>query len=107
MKMTNPERSHSPNRRVKRYNGGKEEVNMQNGGKTVLHDCLEEADAPRLEAAEIEEKLNSLFEQGEGQRWLCTPQDCLGGVRPIDLIGQNQGDRVLSLLLRLEQGIHA
>ncbi|MCI0696019.1 SIR2 family protein [candidate division KSB1 bacterium] len=55
---------------------------------------------------EVENKLNSLFEPAEGQRWLHTPLAMLDGRRPIDLITHGDADRIMQILVRLEEGIH-
>ena len=55
-------------------------------------------------AAQVLEKLNGLFLPSESLRWLGTPQARLGG-SPIELIERGQAERILHLLIRLEEGI--
>ena len=56
------------------------------------------------EAWQIEQKLNALFPPAESLRWLAEPQAQLGG-SPQELIERGEVDRILRLLVRLEQGI--
>lgn len=60
---------------------------------------------PPSVADQVLAKLTALVEPEEGFRWLRTPQARLGG-SPIDLIERGHADRVLRMLLRLEEGIH-
>lgn len=48
--------------------------------------------------------LAEIFPEVEGQRWLETYQPFLGG-SPRELLARGDGDKVLRLLIRLEQGI--
>jgi hypothetical protein len=50
-------------------------------------------------------KLEGLFDPAESLRWLGTRQARLGG-SPMELIERGQADRVLQLLIRLEEGTH-
>ncbi len=61
------------------------------------------AAAPTPEA-QIQQKLDALFPPGESRRWLDTCQDQLGS-SPREMIDQGQAERVLRILIRLEQGI--
>ena len=55
---------------------------------------------------EVREKLDSLFKPEEGQRWLYAPNAMFEGRRPIDLITHGEADRIMQILVRIEQGIH-
>jgi uncharacterized protein (DUF2384 family) len=67
----------------------------------------EDADsANRAECARILKKLDSVFRPSEGRRWLTTPLDIFEGDRPIDLIARGEGERVMQMLVRIEEGIH-
>ena len=55
-------------------------------------------------ARQVLTKLNDLFEPSESLRWLGTRQARLGG-SPMELIEQGQADRVLRMLIRLEEGV--
>jgi len=55
---------------------------------------------------EVREKLNNLVMPEEAERWLHAPWTIFEGRRPIDLINQGEGDRVVQVLGRLEEGIH-
>lgn len=48
--------------------------------------------------------LNALVEPAEGLRWLGTPQARLGG-SPTELIERGQSERILHMLIRLEEGV--
>jgi hypothetical protein len=50
-------------------------------------------------------KLEGLFDPAESLRWLGTRQARLGG-SPMELVERGQADRVLQLLIRLEEGTH-
>jgi hypothetical protein len=56
--------------------------------------------------AEIRQKLDSVFRPSEGRRWLTTPLDIFEGDRPVDLIARGEGERVMQMLVRIEEGIH-
>lgn len=58
--------------------------------------------SPPLEA-QVQRKLEALFPAAEGRRWLDTPQETLGG-SPRELLARGEGERILRLLTRLEQG---
>lgn len=58
----------------------------------------------RALSAQIQQKLDTLFPAAEGRRWLDTSQQPLGG-SPRELIARGEAERVLRLLIRLEQGI--
>ena len=54
--------------------------------------------------AKVMHLLAALFPTAEGQHWLDTPQPHLGG-SPRELLARGDGEKVLRLLTRLEQGI--
>lgn len=63
--------------------------------------------SPVLDPLElIREKLNSLVTPEEAQRWLYASLKMFDGRRPIDLIANGEADRVMQILIRLEEGIH-
>lgn len=62
------------------------------------------AGAPSV-ADQVLAKLDSIFEPNDGLQWLGTPHPDLGG-SPIELIETGHADRVLRMLLRLEEGVH-
>jgi len=66
-------------------------------------DMAEDGGSPSL-ADQVLTKLNALVEPAEGLRWLGTPQARLGG-SPIELIERGQSERILHMLIRLEEGI--
>lgn len=86
-----PPNGASPNARLK----------TRNGVKTGTRRPAESDDL-----AQVRKKLNNLFKPKEGQRWLYTPLARFEGRRPIDLIAQGEADRIMQILLRIEQGIH-
>ena len=55
---------------------------------------------------EVRKKLSSLFKPEEGQRWLYAPNAMFEGRRPIDLITHGEANRIMQILVRIEQGIH-
>ncbi len=59
--------------------------------------------APKPEA-QIQQKLDSLFPPEERRRWLEARQERLHG-SPQELIERGEAERVLRILIRLEQGI--
>ncbi len=62
---------------------------------------------PALDPLElVREKLNSLVTPEEAQRWLYAALTMFDGRRPIDLIANGEADRVMQILIRLEEGIH-
>jgi hypothetical protein len=63
--------------------------------------------SPALDPLElVREKLNSLVTPEEAQRWLYASLKMFDGRRPIDLIANGEADRVMQILIRLEEGIH-
>ncbi len=54
----------------------------------------------------IKESLESQFEKGEIDRWLHTPNSRFNGKTPIATMVAGGTDRILGLLIRLEEGIH-
>ncbi|MGH7452286.1 MAG: TIR domain-containing protein [bacterium] len=63
--------------------------------------------SPALDPIElVREKLNSLVKPEEGQRWLHAPNKIFEGRRPIDLITNGEVDRIMEILVRIEEGIH-
>ncbi len=63
--------------------------------------------SPALDSLEeIRKKLNSLVTPEEAQRWLYASLKMFDGRRPIDLIANGEADRVMQILIRLEEGIH-
>lgn len=58
---------------------------------------------PTLEA-QVQRKLDTLFPPAEGRRWLDTAQPQFGA-SPRELLARGEGERVLRVLTRLEQGI--
>jgi len=80
-----------PTTRLKTRNG------VKNGTRRpAAHDSLKQ----------VREKLNSLFKPEEGRRWLYAPLAMFEGRRPIDLVTQGEADRIMQILVRIEQGIH-
>lgn len=62
---------------------------------------------PALDPLEqVRDKLISLVTPEEAQRWLYAPLTMFDGRRPIDLIANGEADRVMQILIRLEEGIH-
>jgi bifunctional DNA-binding transcriptional regulator/antitoxin component of YhaV-PrlF toxin-antitoxin module len=55
---------------------------------------------------EVREKLSDLVGPEEAQRWLHAPLALFKGRRPVDLIKQGEGDRIMQIIVRLEDGIH-
>jgi hypothetical protein len=60
----------------------------------------------KIKLEQVEEKLNSLVTPEEAQRWLYASLKMFDGRRPIDLIANGETDRVMQILIRLEEGIH-
>lgn len=54
----------------------------------------------------IKERLEALFKQEEIIRWLHTPNSMFGGKTPTDIMAGGETDRILQVLIRLEEGIH-
>lgn len=54
----------------------------------------------------IKESLESQFEKDEIDRWLHTPNSRFNGQTPIATMVAGGTDRILGLLIRLEEGIH-
>lgn len=98
-------------------------MSVQVKGKTVVHPVRNKTRALRqpkqykviargkratpAALSQIQAKLNSLVSPAEAQRWLNAPNATLDGRRPIDLISQGESDRVMEILIGLEEGIHA
>jgi len=55
---------------------------------------------------EVREKLSDLVGPEEAQRWLHAPLALFEGRRPVDLIKQGEVDRIMQIVVRLEEGIH-
>jgi uncharacterized protein (DUF2384 family) len=55
---------------------------------------------------EVRERLNDLVGPEEAQRWLHAPLAIFEGRRPIDLVNQGEVDRIMQIIVRLEEGIH-
>ena len=70
---------------------------------TLSASPVHRAPAPTLET-QVQRKLEALFPAAEARRWLDTPQEALGG-SPRELLARGEGERILRLLVRLEQGI--
>jgi hypothetical protein len=54
----------------------------------------------------IKESLEALFKPEEIRRWLHTPRSMFAGRAPIEIIIRGELDRILEILVRLEEGIH-
>lgn len=54
----------------------------------------------------IKESLEALFDPEEIKRWLRTPTSTFEGRTPIEIIIRGESDRILEILVRLEEGIH-
>jgi AbrB family looped-hinge helix DNA binding protein len=81
----------------------REQLGLQAGDELKI---VMQRSSTRNPLPQIQEKLDSLFEPAEGQRWLHTRQAALDGRAPIDLITHGEADRVLQILVRLEEGMH-
>gem|GEM_PF-2298893 len=55
---------------------------------------------------EVRGRLNDLVGPEETQRWLHAPLTIFEGRRPIDLIKHGEVDRIMQIIVRLEEGIH-
>lgn len=55
---------------------------------------------------EIKASLEAQFEPEEIQRWLHSPNPIFDGKTPLGMIAGGETDRVLEVLIRLEEGIH-
>jgi integration host factor subunit beta len=90
-------------RTVKAKNGARQTTRLktrhgvQNGRqRPVAPDAL----------TQVREKLNSLVMPEEAERWLHAKLRILNGRRPIDLIQNGESNRIMEILVRLEEGIH-
>ena len=54
----------------------------------------------------IKESLRALFDREEIRRWLHTPKATFDGKTPVDIIIRGELDRILGILVRLEEGAH-